>query len=87
MPRPGPKRKVSDARLLLELYIAGEYTFASEIEEDVDLDTVQGVRDRLNKLVEETDHVEVKKVSGRNLYRLTDAGEEYVVEELRQQLD
>jgi len=85
MAKPGPKPTVSDERLLLELYVGRNGgKFASQITENVEMETVQGVRDRLNDLVEATDYVEVNTVSGRNLYRLTDAGEAHLTAELRQ---
>lgn len=87
MTRRGPKKQVSDLRLLFELHVAGEYTFASEIQERVALDAVQSVRDRLNTLVDETDFVERKKVSGRNLYRLTDDGESHLLAQLRSRIE
>jgi len=83
MPRTGPKRKVSDLRLLFELLVSGEYTFASEVQDQVGLEAVQSVRDRLNSLVNKTGYVKMKKASGRNLYRLTDAGRAHVLEEVR----
>lgn len=84
MPRPGPKRKVSDLRLMLELFIQGDGArFAAQIHEQVPLETTQGVRDRLNELVDTTEYVEKNTVSGRNLYRLTDTGEDFLVDELR----
>lgn len=87
MTRPGPKKKVSDLRLLFELFVSGEHTFAAEVHDEVGLDAVQSVRDRLNALVEDTGYVEMKKVSGRNLYRLTDAGKAHVLAELRERID
>lgn len=87
MPKPGPKRTVSDDRLILELYIAGESVFATEIEDHVDLKTVQSVRDRLNQLEQNTEYVKMKKVSNRNLYSLTPSGEEYLLELLRETVD
>jgi hypothetical protein len=87
MPQPGPDRQTSDLRLLLELAVKDEYAFAREITEMVELTSVQTVRDRLNGLVDETDHVEMKKVSGSNVYRLTDAGKGRLLDELRDRLD
>jgi len=79
----GPKRQVSDLRLLFELLISDEWTFATEVQDNVAFETVQATRDRLNTLVDGSGHVKRKEVSGRNLYRLTDAGRSHVLEELR----
>lgn len=88
MARPGPERKVSDDRLLLELFLAdSDSVFAKEIQDNVPLETIQGVRDRLNMLVDESEYVTVRKVSGRNLYTLTDEGREYVLSEVRGSVD
>ena len=88
MTRPGPKRKVSDSRLLFEILVSGEGSvFASEIEPNVSLKTTQGVRDRLNNIVDDTEYLSMRKVSGRNLYSLTDEGREMVLEKVRSQID
>jgi len=87
MARPGPKKQVSDLRLLLELFVKGEYALAAEVHGRVSLDALQSVRDRLNELEDSTEYVEMKKVSGRNLYRLTDSGEDYVLSEVRARVD
>jgi len=79
----GPKRQVSDLRLLFELLISDEWTFATEVQDNVAFETVQATRDRLNTLVDESGHVKRKEVSGRNLYRWTDPGRSHVLEELR----
>lgn len=87
MTRPGPKRTVSDSRLLFEIFVAdGGSVFASEIEPEVALSTTQGVRDRLNELLD-TQYLEVRKVSGRNLYSLTDAGQARVLADVREVLE
>lgn len=86
MAKRGPKRKVSDLRLLMEIYVAREAAFASEIEPNVQLKTTQGVRDRLNELADETEYVEKKVVGKQNLYRLTKAGETHLLAELRAQI-
>jgi predicted transcriptional regulator len=87
MARPGPKRQVSNERLLLELLVSGENSvFASEIEPQVNIE-LQQVRDRLNELVDETPYVSRKKASGRNLYSLTDEGREHILTELRKYVD
>lgn len=87
MVRPGPKREVSDLRLMLEIYVADDGAqFATQVQENVPLSTVQGVRDRLNEIVEATEYVEMNKISGRNLYRLTDEGKDYVLSELRHRI-
>jgi predicted transcriptional regulator len=88
MGRPGPKRSVSDNRLLTEIFIhENNSLFASQVKENVDLSTVQGVRDRLNNIVENTDRLEKDTVSGRNLYRLTDEGTLYVRDLIRSSID
>lgn len=86
--RRGPKEQVSDNRLLLEILLSDENSvFASEVQENVSLETVQGVRDRLNSLCEETEWIEVRKVSGRNLYSLTDNGNAKILQEVRSRFD
>lgn len=88
MAKPGPKRKVSNLRLMMELYVAEDGAqFATQVQENVPLSTVQGVRDRLNEIVETTNYIEMSKVSGRNLYRLTDEGKSHVLAELRDRID
>jgi predicted transcriptional regulator len=87
MARPGPEKRVSDLRLLLELGVKDEFVFAKEIMDEVSLEAVQTVRDRLNELVAQTEYVELKKVSNRNLYRLTESGRQRLLEELRTRLD
>lgn len=87
MANPGPKPKVSDDALLLELMICDDNSvFASEIEPDVDLG-LQQLRDRLNQLVENTQYVEKKEASGRNLYSLTDAGHSHLLKQMRNHFD
>lgn len=84
----GRKRKVSDERLLFEVLVAdGDAVFASEVQEHVDLESVQGVRDRLNELVTDSEHLSRRKVSGRNLYSLPDAGRDHVLGVIRGNLD
>jgi len=88
MSSPGPKRKVSDTRLLFELLASKDRSvLAAEVQSNVELSTVQSVRDRLNSLAESTDYVAVKSISNRNMYQLTDAGREKVTTEIRKQLD
>jgi predicted transcriptional regulator len=87
MPTPGPDREVSDLRLLLELGAKNELVFAKEIMDMVPLEAVQTVRDRLNELVAQTEYVELKKVSNRNLYRLTESGRQRLLDELRERID
>lgn len=87
MGKPGPKPKVSDLRLLLELLAQNsDAILAREIEPFVDVG-LQQTRDRLNDLVESTDYVEVREVSNRNLYKLTETGRDYLIGELRGDLD
>ena len=84
MPRPGPKRKVSDLRLLFEVMVVDDgAVFAAQLDETVPLDSTQGIRDRLNELAADTDMLELQKVGQRNLYRLTDSGRERVLEKVR----
>jgi predicted transcriptional regulator len=88
MGSPGPKRQVSDTRLLFEILISEDRSvLAAEIQSNVSLGTVQAVRDRLNKLATDTDCVEIKTVSSRNMYRLTRAGRKKVAEAVRDSLD
>lgn len=88
MGKPGPKRSVSDDLLLAEIFIhENNSLFASQVKEKVDLSTVQGVRDRLNDIIEDTDLLEKDQVSGRNLYRLTNSGEDYVRNLIRSSVD
>jgi predicted transcriptional regulator len=88
MGSPGPKRQVSDTRLLFEILISEDRSvLAAEIQSNVSLGTVQAVRDRLNKLATDTDYVEIKTVSSRNMYRLTGAGRQKVAEAVRDSLD
>lgn len=88
MPKPGPKPKVSDDRLLLELLVSeNRAVFAGQVQEHVDMDTIQGVRDRLNELCEETPYVVKKEVSGRNLYSLTEEGRDHITTQLRSLVD
>jgi len=87
MSRPGPKRKVSDLRLLFEVMVADRgAVFAAEITDQVDLKTTQGVRDRLNDLADGP-YLDLETVANRNLYRLTDQGQKYLNEEIRSSLD
>jgi predicted transcriptional regulator len=88
MGKPGPDRKVSDFRLLLEIYLGRQGgKFATQVQDNISLSTVQGTRDRLNELVKDNGHVTVEDVGGRNLYQLTDDGEEYLMTELRDRID
>jgi predicted transcriptional regulator len=88
MAKPGPKPKVSDDRLLLELLVSeNRAVFAGQVQENVNLDTIQGVRDRLNDLCNDTPYVVKKEVSGRNLYSLTDEGRDHIVKQLRSLVD
>lgn len=87
MPKPGPKPKVSDDRLLLELLLINEpKIMAGQVEPRIDLD-IQQTRDRLNKLSDETEYVEKRRMSGRNMYDLTDAGRLKMMEILRDCVD
>jgi len=88
MSSPGPKKKVSDTRLLFEILASEERSvLAAEIQSNVPLGTVQAVRDRLNALADEDGYVAIKSVSNRNLYRLTHEGREKVILEVRDKLD
>lgn len=88
MGSPGPKRQVSDTRLLFEILISEDRSvLAAEIQSNVALGTVQAVRDRLNTLASDTEYVEIKTVSNRNMYRLTGAGRQHVAEAIRSRLD
>ena len=88
MSSPGPKKQVSDIRLLFEIMASEERSvLAAEIQSNVPLGTVQAVRDRLNELAEESGYLTIKSVSNRNLYRLSDAGKEKVTAEVRKKLD
>lgn len=87
MARPGPKRKVSDLRLLFEVFVADRgAVFAAEVQECVELKTTQGVRDRLNELVDGP-FLELETVGNRNLYRLSDEGQKKLFETCRECLD
>lgn len=67
---------------LLELLIRQERAvFAGQLAEELDV-TPQTVRNNMDELAE-GGYIEKDKVSGRNLYRLTDAGWEYLGERLR----
>ena len=86
MSKRGPKRKVSDSRLLFEVLVGDQgAVFAAQIAEQVDLKTTQGVRDRLNELADGP-YLDLEKVADRNLYRLTDAGRSEVLSEVRSRL-
>ncbi len=88
MGSPGPKRQVSDTRLLFEILISEDRSvLAAEIQSNVALGTVQAVRDRLNTLASETEYVEIKTVSSRNMYRLTAAGRQRVAVAVRENLE
>lgn len=88
MGSPGPKRQVSDTRLLFEILISEDRSvLAAEIQSNVALGTVQAVRDRLNTLASETEFVELKTVSSRNMYRLTAAGRQQVAAAVRENLE
>lgn len=84
MARPGPSKKVSDDRLLMEVFVSDQdVVFADQIKDEVDMETTQGVRDRLNTLCEDTEYLTKETVSGRNLYSLTDEGREHMKEQIR----
>lgn len=88
MGSPGPKRQVSDTRLLFEILISEDRSvLAAEIQSNVALGTVQAVRDRLNTLASETEFVELKTVSSRNMYRLTATGRQQVAAAVRENLE
>jgi len=86
MAKRGPKPKVSDERLLLELLARdSDATLAREIEPAIDLG-LQQTRDRLNDLASETEYVSFRKVSNRNLYRLTEPGRDHLIDIMRESL-
>jgi hypothetical protein len=88
MATPGPKPKVSDFRLLFEVMVVDDgAVFAGQLLETVPLESVQGIRDRLNELADESEWLELEKVGNRNLYRLTEAGRTRLLDEIRSRLD
>jgi len=88
MGSPGPKRQVSDTRLLFEILISEDRSvLAAEIQSNVALGTVQAVRDRLNTLASDTEYIKIKTVSNRNMYRLTAAGRQHVAAAVRADID
>lgn len=88
MGKPGPDRDPSNDRLLLELLgIEQQAAFAGQINERVNHKATQSTRDRLNNLVENTEYVTMKKVSGRNLYSLTDEGREHIMNTARSKIN
>lgn len=82
----GRKASVSNERLLLEILLNRDRAvFAVEIASNVPV-SKERVRQMLAEL-EEGGYVEKNKISGRNLYRLTDAGFRFLSTELREQID
>jgi len=82
----GRKPKTTKLNILLEILLNRDRAvFGSEIAENVDVGK-ERVR-RLCKELNEDGYVEIKVVSGRKLYRLTDDGLEYLAKELRKAID
>lgn len=82
----GRKPKTTKLNILLEIFLKRDRAvFGSEIAENVDVgkERVRQVCEELN----EEGYVEIKVVSGRKLYRLTDHGFEYLGEELRKAIN
>lgn len=77
----GRPSKVSEDRLLVELHLVTTPAFASDVAENIQIGTQQ-TRDKLNKM-SEADYVSKREASGRNLYDLTDAGENHVAKLIR----
>jgi len=77
---------VSDERLLIELlFHQDRKVMAGEIAEAVDV-TNQTIRERMVDL-EDQDRVEREQVSNRNLYRLTEDGQDYLTSILRKRYE
>jgi predicted ArsR family transcriptional regulator len=82
----GRKPSTSETRVLLELLLTpNRAVFTGEIADELPIDT-ERVRQIMSDL-DDAGYVETKKVSGRNLYRLTDKGHEKLAEELRELVD
>lgn len=81
MPRGRPQA-VDDDRLLIELLIHPDRAvFTPEVADAVDV-TNQTIRERMSEL-EQEGLVEIREVSGGNLYRLSEDGMAYLRELLR----
>ena len=77
---------VSDERLLIEILLhQDQMVMAGEIAEAVDV-TNQTIRERMVDL-EGQDRVEPEQVSNRNLYRLTEDGQDYLTSILRERYE
>lgn len=82
----GRTPSVSDERLLIEILIHQDrMVMAGEIAEAVDV-TNQTIRERMVDL-EDQDRVEREQVSNRNLYRLTEDGQDYLTSILRKRYE
>jgi Mn-dependent DtxR family transcriptional regulator len=72
---------------MLEIFaIRDRPAFTKELAEELPIKK-ERVRQILKRLNEDQDWVEKNKVSGRNLYALTEEGHEHLMEELRACLD
>jgi Mn-dependent DtxR family transcriptional regulator len=72
---------------MLEIFaIRDRPAFTKELAEELPIDK-ERVRQILKKLNEERGWVEKNKLSGRNLYRLTEDGQNHLMKELRAALD
>lgn len=88
MARPGPKEKHSTERMLFEILVSPDNkAFAKQIWKKTEYETEQGARDRLNKIADQTNYIEVDVVSGVNLYSLTSEGRNHLLRVARERLD
>lgn len=79
----GRTPSTSETRIMLEvLLVPDRAVFISEIAENVEIGK-ERVRQICKNDLEPAGLIEVKKVSNRNLIRLTDSGHEQLAEQLR----
>ena len=82
----GRNASASETRVLLEILLGRDRAvFGVEIAEQLPVGKERS-RQLLSEL-ESKGYVEKSKISGRNLYRLTDSGYEHLAEELREIVD
>lgn len=82
----GRKSAASDERVLLELLLyTDRAAFGPELAENLPVGD-ERVRQILSEL-EEDGFVDISKVGGSNVYRLTDAGFEHLTKYLRDNID
>ena len=84
----GRNPSAPETRVMLEIFAISRDrpAFTNELAEELPIDN-ERVRQILKELTEDRGWVEKNKVSGRNLYVLTEEGYEHLMEELRACLD